>query len=216
MSKGAGQSHFSCNECLSICNIYQKSALKTEQYTYEMSKHFKDKIKSVLIKIWSTEIKLPHLLSPVFEYVFSTNSIPCYISIILSMLEEFRLAAASKIPSKSYHYSQGLPKTNKMPFPNYIYYIKVLSQDYISWRTTFIMLKSWKGEGLVSRASLEFPSPHSLTPMEILFASDVLCNKKSTNLTPTLNLTISHKLINSTHVCITSHVHRLFLLSQHR
>ena len=44
--------------------------------------------------------------------------------------------------------------------------------------------------GLMSCASLEFPSPLPSTLMEILFVTDILHNKKSKNLTLTLNLTI--------------------------
>ena len=72
---------------------------------YKTSKHFPDKIKSVLIKICSAELN-QHIFFLLFlDMYFQRNSNPCYISIILSMLEEFRLALAWKITSKSYHCS---------------------------------------------------------------------------------------------------------------
>ena len=64
-------------------------------------------MKSVLIKICSTEIRLPHLLSPVFEYDFRRIPFPAIFPSFNSMLKESRVVAAWKIPSKSYHYSQG-------------------------------------------------------------------------------------------------------------
>lgn len=95
--------------------------------------HFQDKIKSVLIKTCSTEIKLAHLLSPVFEYVFSFHSRLYFHLSYFSMLEEFRLVAVWKIPSKSYHYSQEdfkfmTYKSQQDAFPK----LKTLLQDYIT------------------------------------------------------------------------------------
>ena len=53
-------------------------------------------------------------------------------------------------------------------------YEAIISLNYISWRATFNMLKSWKDVGWVSTASLETPSQLPSAPTERFYAADIL------------------------------------------
>ena len=115
-------------------------------------------------------------------------------AIFPSFLVCWKTSCCLENPSNSYHYSQGnfkfvTSKNQQNAFPK-LHILKYYVTRLYFLKDQFYHVKKLKRWGLVSRASLEFPSPLPSTAMEILFVSDVLCNKKSKNLTLTLNLTI--------------------------